>query len=349
MTKTTAPKTAPRAAGPALTIEQVPLDTLRPDAANPRRITDSELEALTRSIQEFGMVDPVIARREDRTVIGGHQRMSAARKLGMKEVPVIYLDLGQEQARLLNVALNKISGDFDEELLARLLQDLEQDTDLDLTLSGFAEDDITKLLRPLEVRERRERPESFDLDAALEEAQCQPRVKPGELWALRDHRLLCADATKAEDVARLLAGTQAALCVTDPPYGVSLGNHGGQQRGQRRRRLKNDDLPPEQWETFCRGFLRNLLEHTDGAIYCFMSSKELPTLTRIFTEAGGHWSDYIIWDKGQFVLAEPRIREFSSRSSSAGGKAPRPIGAGTATNRTSGRSPVPRRLKPTPP
>ena len=98
-------------------VEQVSIGYLRPDPANPRRISDQELEALTRSIREFGLVDPIIARREDKTVIGGHQRLLAARRLGYKKVPVVFVDLSQEQARLLNIALNKISGSFDQELL----------------------------------------------------------------------------------------------------------------------------------------------------------------------------------------------------------------------------------------
>src|SRR5512137_83488 len=101
-------------------IEQVPIVDLRPDLANPRRITGQELESLTRSIREFGLVDPIIARKQDCTVIGGHQRLLAARRLGYRTVPVILVDITQEQARLLNLALNKISGSFDQELIARL-------------------------------------------------------------------------------------------------------------------------------------------------------------------------------------------------------------------------------------
>src|SRR5665647_1415596 len=93
-------------------ITQVPISELKLDPANPRRISDEELEALTRSIREFGMVDPIIVREENRTIIGGHQRLLAARKLGYKTVPVVFVDLSMEQARLLNIALNKISGSF---------------------------------------------------------------------------------------------------------------------------------------------------------------------------------------------------------------------------------------------
>jgi ParB-like chromosome segregation protein Spo0J len=206
---------------PSLAVDEVPLDSLRPDPINPRRISEDELDALERSLRQFGFVQPVLARREDRTVIGGHQRLVAARRLGLTSVPVTWLNISVEQARLLGLALNKIAGSWDDALLARLLADLQATPDLDLTLSGFGEDEITDLLRSLEVREKREHVESFDLDEALEEARRAPRTKPGDLWVLGDHRLLCGDATKADDVARLLDGAQPRLLTTDPPYGVS--------------------------------------------------------------------------------------------------------------------------------
>src|SRR5664280_261841 len=207
---------------PSLTVEDVPIDALRPDPANPRHISEDELDALERSLRQFGFVQPVLARREDRTVIGGHQRLVAARRLGLTTIPVTWLDISVEQARLLGLALNKISGSWDEQLLARLLADLQSMPDLDLTLSGFGDDEVKDLLRNLETREKREHVESFDLDDALEEARRAPRTKSGDLWVLGDHRLLCGDATKAEDVARLLDGAEPRLLATDPPYGVSL-------------------------------------------------------------------------------------------------------------------------------
>jgi len=281
----------------AITIEHLPIDSLHPDAANPRRISDAELEALTRSIGQFGFLDPVIARREDRVVIGGHQRLLAARRLGMKTVPVVLVDLTLEQARLLNVALNKISGTWDEELLARLLADLKPIDGLDLTLTGFEEDELEKLLRSLDVREKRERVEQFDLDAALERATGEPRTKRGDVWRLGPHRIACGDATKAEDVGRLLAGERAQVAFTDPPYNVALGDHGGQQRGAKRRRLKNDALPAEQWEAFCRGWAKSLVESVDGALYVCMSTKEWPLVSRVLEEAGGLWGAIIPSDE----------------------------------------------------
>jgi len=205
-----------------IAVAHVPIDDLQPDPANPRRISDAELDALERSLRQFGFVQPVLARREDRTVIGGHQRLLAARRLGLATVPVSWLDISVDQARLLGLALNKISGTWDEQLLARLLAELQTDPGNDLSLSGFDEHEVRDLLRSLEAREKRERPEAFDLDDALAEARKAPRTKPGELWALGEHRLLCGDATKPDDVARVLGGASPTLLTTDPPYGVAL-------------------------------------------------------------------------------------------------------------------------------
>jgi DNA modification methylase len=282
-------------------IEHVAIDELKPDPANPRRISDAELEALTRSLREYGFVQPVIARREDRTVIGGHQRLLAARRLGIKTVPVIFLDLTQEPARVLNLALNKISGSWDEELLARMVADLSTVEALDLSLTGFDEDELDALLKSLDVREKKGKHESFDVDAALEAARAATRAKAGEVWAMGDHRLLVGDAGDTTAVQALLGG-KAAMAFTDPPYNVAYGDHGGRQRGQRKRRIQNDAMPREQWETFCRGWARTLMQIVDGAIYVCMSSKELPLVSRVLEEEGGHWSDTIIWRKDRFTL-----------------------------------------------
>jgi DNA modification methylase len=283
-------------------VEQVPIDDLRPDPANPRRISAEELEALTRSLREFGFVQPVLARRADQVVIGGHQRLVAARKLGLKTVPVIYLDLSSEQARLLNLALNRISGSWDQELLARMIADLRPVEDLDLTLSGFAEQELDKLLKSLDVREKRERPESFDLDAALEAARAAPRATCGDVWRLGDHRVLCGDAADTGAVSRFLDGTRAAMAFTDPPYNVDYGHHGGQQRRSRRRTIANDALPPAEWEAFVRAWGKNLLEQVDGALYICMSTRAWPTVSRVLEELDAHWSDTVIWAKDRFVL-----------------------------------------------
>src|SRR5664280_2429017 len=206
---------------PTFLAEMVPIGQLHPDPANANRMSDEELDALENGMRRFGFVQPIIARR-DGTVVGGHQRLIVARRLGYQEVPVIWVDLSLEQARLLGLALNKIAGSWDEALLARLLAELQIVPDLDLGLSGFDQDEVAALLRSLDVREKRDRIEAFELDDVLDGARQSLRTKAGDLWELGDHRLLCGDATDPAAVERLLAGATPRLLVTDPPYGVSL-------------------------------------------------------------------------------------------------------------------------------
>ena len=144
-------------------------------------------------------------------------------------------------------------------------------------------------------------PHDFDLEAALADS-ISHRTKPGDLWLLGDHRLLCGDATSASDVERLLAGQRPQMSFNGPPYHVSLGDHGGQQRDSPRRRIKNDALPPKEWDVFCRGWIASLVANVEGAIYVCMSSKEWPLMSRLLDEAGASWSDTIIWAKDRFVL-----------------------------------------------
>lgn len=283
-------------------IEHIEIEALVFDKGNPRRISGSEEDALDRSIREFEFVDPVLARRDNLELIAGHQRVRSALRLGITTVPAILLDISEERARVLAVALNRIGGEFDDTLLARRLLELKSADALDLTLSGFSDDDIHGLLRGLDARERRDRLELFDVDAAIADASRQTRAKRGDVFRLGDHVLLCGDATDAGDVAVLLGATRPSLAFVDPPYNVAMGDHGGQARGATARRILNDDLEPSAWDAFVRSWASTLISSTDGAIYACMSSREWPTVARVLAEAGGHWSDTIIWQKDRFVL-----------------------------------------------
>ena len=286
-----------------LTIDQLPITDLQPDPGNPRCIGEAELAALCRSIDTFGLVDPVLARRHDRRVIAGHQRLVAARRCGLTTVPVILLDLSADDARLLNIALNQIGGDWDADLLARLLIDLQATGERDLTLSGFGDDDLQALLTRFDQQEKRDRPERFDLDEALAAYDREASgIAPGAGFQLGDHRLFRGDATDEAFVAQCLGGQPAALAFTDPPYNVSYGGHGGQAPDAPTRRLLNDALPAEEWERFCRAWASALTANVAGALYVCMSSKEWPLVARVLAEAGGRWSDTIIWAKDRFVL-----------------------------------------------
>ena len=216
-------------------------------------------------------------------------------------MPVILVDLDQDQGRLLGLALNRISGDWDEPLLARLLADLSAKAGLDLSLAGFGDDELKALLRSLDRRARRHQPEDFDAVSARANAQAAPPpVRPGDSWQLGDHRLVCGDSTDAATVAQLLDGERAAMAFTDPPYNVALGHHGG--AAKRHRPIANDDLEDAAWSAFVRAWAALLLAHVDGALYVCMSTKEWGSLSHLLTTLGAHWSDTIVWAKDHFVL-----------------------------------------------
>ena len=161
----------------------------------------------------------------------GSLRLLAARKAGLDTAPVVYLDIGADEAHLLGMALNAIHGEWDEVLLSRLLADLDATPDADLSLTGFAEDEIRTLLRSLDAREKRARPEHFDLDIAFEQATRAPQTKRGNIWQLGEHRLLCGvgppPPCEGEDVVDL----RGHRCLTVPP--VASGRRTGGPAGRR--------------------------------------------------------------------------------------------------------------------
>lgn len=282
-----------------LFVEVVPLDALRPDPANPRRIPDATLDRLRTSLSTFGFVQPILARRADRTIVAGHQRLAAARREGLRDVPVIWLDLGQDEARALGLALNRIEGEWDEDLLARLLADLATSDVVDVLTTGFDEAELARYLSDLAVEQDTAKAESFDIGTAL--LSREDRVRPGDRWTMGSHVLVCGDATKPEVVERALGGGHAVLGITDPPYNVRLGAHGGMGRLNGRRPIANDALRTPAWRAFCGDWVTNVLASVDGPLYVFMAAQAIPVVATILEEAGAHWSDYVVWRKDRFT------------------------------------------------
>lgn len=290
-------------------VVEVAIDELRPDPANPRRIAPTQLEALTRAIKEYGFLQPVIARLEDKTVIGGHQRLTAARKLGLTTVPVVFVDLSVEQARLLNLSLNKIGGEFDQELLGRLLADLDAVPDIDLSLAGFNDEELKKLLKNLEARDKKDRVEDFDFDEALKRAQSEPRAKQGEIWHLGEHRLMCGDSTNDEDVTRLFGEDHAVLMASDPPYLVdyTATNHpeSNSSRGRKSKDKNWDEYKdPETSVEFFRKYLTIGISHLKpkSAIYQWHADKRRMLVEQAWRESGLFLHQAIVWVKSRAVL-----------------------------------------------
>jgi hypothetical protein len=194
-------------------IEHWPLSRLIPYARNPRTQSDAQVAQIAASIAEFGFLNPILV-DTNAGVIAGHGRLQAARKLQLEQVPVIVLDhLTETQKRAFILADNRLSENagWDDEALSIELQSLSE-ADFDLDLTGFSPGEIDALLAiPDEERAN-----------ALPPVPENPISRMGDIWLCGKHRVLCGDATKSEDVARLLGGRQPLLMVTDPPYGIEL-------------------------------------------------------------------------------------------------------------------------------
>ena len=268
------------------------IDRLLPYIRNARTHTDQQVAQVAASIREFGWTNPILV-AADGTIIAGHARLAAARKLRMTEVPVIVLDhLTEAQRRALVLADNRLALDagWDEEMLRVELASLQEDG-FDLDIVGFTDEELEDLLRdPEETRDG-----LTDEDAVPDEQETAITV-PGDVWVLGDHRLLCGDATSMDAIQTVLAGGLADMVFTDPPYNVDYVG-----KTAKKLTIGNDALGGKFYD-FLREACTNMLAVTKGAIYICMSSSELHTLFRAFTDAGGHWSTFVIWAKHHFTL-----------------------------------------------
>lgn len=278
-------------------IEQWPTAKLVPYARNARTHSDAQVAQIAASIAEFGFTNPILA-GSDGVIVAGHGRLAAAQKLGLDAVPVVVLDhLTPTQRRALVIADNRIAENagWDEELLRIELEGL-QDECFDLDLIGFDADALAELLAGDEpVNEGQS-----DEDAVPEVGET-PVSRPGDVWQLGPHRLLCGDATLAESYKALLDGKAVDMVFTDPPYNVNYANSAKDKLRGKDRAILNDNLG-DGFHAFLQAALTPMVAHCRGAIYVAMSSSELDTLQSAFRAAGGKWSTFIIWAKNTFTL-----------------------------------------------
>jgi len=279
-------------------ITNVLIKELKPNDKNPRKITKRELQKLMRSIEEFGFVDPIIVNKNKtryNIIVGGHQRIEAAKKLNMTEVPVTYVDMTEEKESLLNMALNEISGEWNDDKLLELLKDLEE-RGVDLTLSGFDEPILDEILaRNIQT----DKEKNIDQTPKVPEI---PKSKPGEVYILGNHRLMCGDSTKPEDFKILMNDKIADLCWTDPPYGVSY--TGAQIKDSKEwEGLKNDDLREDKLYQFLTKIYKNVHDFTkkNAALYTCYASVNHMIFENALKEAGFIIKQTLIWEKGHVL------------------------------------------------
>jgi DNA modification methylase len=279
-----------------LQIQYQSVESLIPYVNNAKQHTDAQVAQIAASIREFGWGAPILVDGKN-NVIAGHGRLLAARKLAMIEVPVVSLaHLTDIQRKALILADNKIgeNASWDEELLGLELTEL-QDAGFDLGLTGFTADEWDAL-----IAGDAENAGLTDEDQAPEVVETAIS-KSGDIWVLGEHKLLCGDATKAEDYKALLGDELADMTVTDPPYNVNYANTAKDKMRGTNRPILNDNMGAD-FAAFLQSACQNILDVTKGAVYIAMSSSELDTLQAAFRAAGGKWSTFVIWAKNTFTM-----------------------------------------------
>ncbi len=279
-----------------LKIELRQVAALIPYIRNAKQHSDAQVAQIAASITEFGWGAPILVDGQN-NVIAGHGRLLAARKLGMTEVPVVPMaHLTDIQRRALILADNKIgeNASWDDELLGLELAELK-DGGFDLGITGFSPDEWDALIAG-----------DASTDGLTDEDQVpevteNPISRAGDVWLLGDHKVLCGDATKAEDYKTLLGDELVDMTFTDPPYNVNYANTAKDKMRGKNRPILNDNMG-DGFGAFLLAACQNILNVTKGAVYIAMSSSELDTLQSAFRAAGGKWSTFVIWAKNTFTM-----------------------------------------------
>ena len=275
-------------------IKKAPVKDLVSPEWNPRQITDEELEKLKTSLEEFGYIEPIIVNDVNNHVVGGNQRLRALIALGYDEVDCVYVhieDINKEKA--CNVALNKISGDWDEDKLRTVLEDIEL-SPIDIKLTGFEELELTELevKEPVTVHE-----DEFNVE---DEEDMEVNVKEGDLFKLGKHYLLCGDSTVEANVKKLMQGAKADMVFTDPPYNVDYSNIERPKPSKKDLgKIKNDVMDNHSFYNFLVDIYTNLDNFTkeDSSFYIWYADKSTIEFYTALKNTNIKLNQMIIWKK----------------------------------------------------
>ena len=273
-------------------LKMLPVSVLKPAEYNPRKKLkkgDKEYKKIADSIREFGFADPLVVNAV-MTIIGGHQRLTVAMDLGYTEVPCAVVDVDKTREKALNIALNKITGAWDDQMLADLLKDLES-VNFNLDITGFEAPEIGQLFS--NIYDKKVKEDNFDVDSELKQPVFS---KPGDIWYLGKHHVICGDSTKMETYECLMEGVKANLVLTDPPYNVDVQETAG--------KIMNDNMSDSDFYNFLLAAYQCMHENLadDGSIYVWHADTEGLNFRKAFRDAGFYLSGCCIWKKNSLVL-----------------------------------------------
>ena len=278
-----------------MNIQKINIEKLKAAEYNPRKDLkpeDEEYQKIKRSILEFGYVAPIIV-NADMTVIGGHQRLKVLKELGYEEVECNIVDLDKTKEKALNIALNKITGEWDNSKLEELLAELKE-TDIDMDMTGFTFDEVDNILKDIEGSKE----DDFDLDQVLNEIE-EPTTRPGDIWILGKNRLMCGDSTQKDAVMRLMDKQDADMLLTDPPYNVDY-----EGKTVDALKIENDNMTSTEFYNFLLDSFRNMFEVTKcgSSVYVFHADTEGLNFRNAFNAVGFKLAQCLVWVKNTFVM-----------------------------------------------
>ena len=278
--------------------KKIKISDLKHAGYNPRvdlKPGDKEFEKIKGSIAEFGYVEPIIV-NSDMTIIGGHQRAKALKELGYTEVDCVVIEVDKTKEKALNIALNKISGEWDLSALAHLLDELKTENyNIELTGVDFAEAErLWDEFMPKDEQEEEEIPELPE----------DPISQRGDVWILGKHRLKCGDACCEKDVSDLMQEDKADMVFTDPPWNVNYGAD-MDHPSWKPRTIMNDAMPTEDFKEFMNSTFKvmNKFSKTGAMTYVVMSAQEWGNMMLTLKDNEYHWSSTVIWNKDSLVLS----------------------------------------------
>lgn len=275
-------------------IEQRSVETLIPYINNSRKHSDEQVAQIAASIKEFGWTNPILVDGKN-GLIAGHGRLLAARKLKMDQVPVIELaHLSENQKKALIIADNKLAlnSDWDSELLTLELQELLGE-EYDLDLLGFDKDELDALLNVIEGTD------GLTDEDAVPEVPDEPKTKPGDIYILGNHRLMCGDSTSIDAVEKLMDGKLADLLHTDPPYNVDYDNSSRPNPGKALGKIKNDTMSSDDFYQFIydMGVCAYSVLKDGSSAYIWHADRETINFKKGMMDAGFDFAQTIIWKK----------------------------------------------------
>ena len=294
-------------------VRRISISKISPALYNPRQDLgpgDPAYEKLRRSIDQFGLVEPLVWNKRSSNLVGGHQRYKILLERGVKTLDVVVVDLPPEKERALNVALNAIEGSWDQPKLAELLEGLTRLPDFDPTLTGFDLPEINALIAEALHADLEGKEETFDTDAALD-TEHPPVTQPGELIQLGRHRVLCGDSSAPGSLKALVGDERVDLLFTDPPYNVDYygGNRPTPEKARPKRsrhwaRIYSDNLDQKQYVEWLAAVLRSVCHFLvpGAAFYIWNGHRQFGPMHVMLEELGLKVSCVITWAKNTFAI-----------------------------------------------